>query len=663
MAREPALILSDDDFLALVREEADQSIGLDSDDELASNRETALNYLKGEMDIPSLPNRSTAVDTTFAEAVDTVMPDLMEILTGGDDVATFRPHGQEDEEAAAQETDYVNHVIFNENAGWRVLHDHIFDGLTAKIGVTKVWGEEDEEVSEEQFEGKTPLEAQLAEQGGGEVIDLIATEPDPITGEPLFNFTLRTVKPVGRGRLMAVAPEDFAFARDTTVIAETTYCSMRSRPRAQDLIADDYDPELVAELTPYGLLDDGVQQARDQGGEHDDAHASATSEHNLHQVEIREHYIRVDADGDGQPELWCVVTNADATLLLKREKASRVPFAVSTPFLMAHRLIGMSLYDKLREVQRIKTVLMRAMLDSAYFALNQRYEVAEGAGKANANTLNDLLNNVPGAPVRSVDGNAVRPLGGSALSFDVFGGLEFMSTVAEQRSGIVRNAQGLNPDTLHETKGGMQALMGAAQKRVRMIARVLAETGIKDIYLLMHDVVRTTAKASSVARLRGKWVEVDPSKWGARNDMTIEVGIGSGGREMELAALNMVAGAQERLVSLQGGADGPFVTAQNLYATAKKLAEKAGLKSADPYFTDPATAPPQQPKPDPDMEKAKLDADVTRYKVDQEMELKRYQIDREMELKREEIGLNAQVKAITGLGAGRGRVELGGDPG
>jgi hypothetical protein len=113
------MAITDEDLLNLVAEEARRSVGWDNDAELTRAREQALNYVKGEMpDVVAPPNRSQAVSTDIAEAVETILPDLVEIFTGGDDVAVFIPRGAEDEAAARQETDYVNHVIFNENDGW-----------------------------------------------------------------------------------------------------------------------------------------------------------------------------------------------------------------------------------------------------------------------------------------------------------------------------------------------------------------------------------------------------------------------------------------------------------------------------------------------------------------------------------------------------------------
>lgn len=662
------LILEDDDFLAIVRDERAQSVGFDNDDELADNREKALEYMKGEVDVPSLPNRSKAVDTTTPDTVETVLPDLMDIFTGGEDVAAFQPTGEEDVDAAAQETDYVNHIVFNENPGWLTLYTMFKDALISKIGVVKVWGEKYEDVEEEQFTGKTAAEiAVLEEMGVGDIEDVEAGDPDPQSPlDPLFNFRLVKRSEMGCVKIDAVPPEDFTVARDTVILADATYCAMRTRPRAQQLISEGYDPDDVEALTPYGGAEtDSMDQARDSAGENDEAVGISTTGYNLHTVEVIEHYVRVDADGDGQPELWCVVTNADETILLKKERVDRIPFAVVTPYIVTHRFYGMSLFDKLREIQRIKTVMLRMLLDSGSFAMNQRMEVA--MDRANQFTLADVLNNIPGAPIRSKTGEAVRAVGAGQLGFDVLGAMETVSVLGEQRSGVVRNAQGLNPDTLHETAKGAMVLMGAAQKRVRMIARIFAETGVKDLFLLVHAIARTTATRAKKVRLRNEWVEIDPSAWGSRNDMSIEVGVGSGGREQELAATNLIAADQEKLVTLQGGPEGPFVQPANIYNLAKRRATLAGAKSADQYFSDPSKykapeAPP--PPPDPDIVKAQMDNQTKRYQIDVDARLKQEQIATEAQLKREQIQMEARVKAFTGLSSGGGSaVHFGGEPG
>ena len=93
--------LGDAELLSILKAEKLNSVGFENGTELEKKRRKALEYSKGEMnDVPSLPNRSKAVSTDVADAIETVLPDLIEIFTGGEDVASFDPQGQEDEEAA-----------------------------------------------------------------------------------------------------------------------------------------------------------------------------------------------------------------------------------------------------------------------------------------------------------------------------------------------------------------------------------------------------------------------------------------------------------------------------------------------------------------------------------------------------------------------------------
>jgi hypothetical protein len=73
------------------------------------------------------------------------MPSLMDIFAGSDEVVRFEPVGLEDEAAAQQETDYVNHVFMQQNPGFMILYSFIKDALLSKTGIVKVWWEEREE--------------------------------------------------------------------------------------------------------------------------------------------------------------------------------------------------------------------------------------------------------------------------------------------------------------------------------------------------------------------------------------------------------------------------------------------------------------------------------------------------------------------------------------
>lgn len=578
---------TDQSLLALVSDERKQSIGFDNDAVLNRAREKALNYYKGEMpDIAYIEGRSSAISTDIADAVETILPDLIEIFTS-EDAAAFLPRGEEDEEAAEQETDVINHVFYNENDGFMILYSVFKDALLSKTGVFKVYSEEYDE--SEEFEGKAPGEAAAIINANGE-----AALKDKVQAED-GTWSFRVERKGKKACVRSVAPEDFTVSKDTVSLRNTPYCAHRSRLRAYELLEDGYPRDKVDKLTAYGAPSDEVDRARDTAGE-DDKTVVGQGDRRL--VEVIEHYIR------RKGKYTRVVTNADETILLEREEVSRNPFSAVTPYPTTHRFYGESVADRLMEIQRIRTALTRIAMDSAYFALNGRSQI--NMNLINEWTIPDLLTNAPNMPVRTQGEGAVTPLATAPLGFDPFSALEYFSTQAEQRTGIVRNAQGLNPDTLHDTATGAMEMVAAAQKRVRLIARILAETGIKDMFLNLHALIRETASGPMKARLRNKWVEFDPTSWGARSDMTIEIGVGASGKEAQVAMLQAGMQTMQEIVALQGGANGPMVTLQNAYNMTKRFYEKGlGFKNADLYLTDPSAPPkpgdppPEPPAPDP----------------------------------------------------------------
>ncbi len=669
--------MDDESLLAILANERKNSIGFDHDDTLAKEREMALNYAKGVMnDIPALPNRSKAVATVVSDAVETILPDLVEIFTG-EDVATFAPKGPEDDEAAKQETDYIQHVFFDQNPGFMVLYSMFKDACLSKTGVVK-WRWEPTQYGEtEVFENRTAVEAQSLQQHG----EIVRVEPQEAVDdqiEPLFTIELRQVINPGCVKVEAFPPEDFTVGADTVRLAEATYCALRTRRRAQDLILEGVPEELVDRLTAYNETDEAIEQARDTA---DETEERPDGVGNLRMVEVVEHYIRLDG------QLLRVMTGNDEAVLIDKEEVEEIQVAAITPYIVTHRFYGESVADKLLEIQRIQTVLTRMALDSAYFALNQRMSVDES--KASEHTLSDLMRNEPMMPIRMKQAGAVTPIQSPGLSFDAFGALEYFETMAEKRTGIVRNAQGLNPDTLHETAKGMATLVSAAQKRIRLIARIFAETGVKDMFLGIHSLVRRNVSQAQKARLRNKWVEIDPTSWGARNDMTIEIGLGSSGREAELQALEMLGNITRELIQLQGGPDGPYVTPQNLYNFSTRFVDKLGFKAPEQFVSDPSQQPQQQPKQDPaqaeaqaklafeqqklalqveaDKAKAQADVEIAREKMNADIALAKYKADGELALKERQLAAELAMKerlAVIGASSpNQHSVQMGGVPG
>ena len=700
--------MTEDELLSAVRSEFRRSVGLGStnSDELTASREKALNYYKGKTpDIKDQPNRSTAVDTAVAEAVDTVLPDLVEIFIGGDDIATFTPQGPNDETAAQEESDFVKHVVTAQNPGFLLFNTAFKDALLTRTGVFH-WYWETKEVTE-------PV-AQVAQEWGEQIAavarQISGQEVEIEEGEGVSTITRKRTK--ARVVVCAVPSEDFTVAEDTVELKDATYCAMRARPRVQDLIARGIDAAKARALKPYSNPDETVSEARDEAGE-GEARYAGDGETDLRQVEVLCHYIRL-LEGD-ELKIWKVETDGENTVILSKDEVTAIHFGALTPYMNPHRFYGESVADKLFEIQRIKTTLLRMFLDSGYFALNQRMEVA--MSRANEFTISDLLRNEPNMPVRSVNGDAVRPLGAGGLGFDALAALEYTAVMGEQRTGIVRNAQGLNPDTLHDTMGGAMALMTNAQKRVRYIARTFAETGVKDLFLGVHAMLREGYGSADDSleppqyKAGKDWRTANPAAWSERDGIDVQVGVGSAGREHDLAVMNQILQMQERAVAHQGGLNGPLVTADNVYNALKRFAQAGNQKAPELFFSDPKEAKPQETKPDPALiqaqaemqmkqadaaanlqlkaqenqaklaleeQKAQQDFELQQQRIAgdlalkrettaAELQMKREQLGAELELKREIAVMNAEVARETGHMRNDtvhvSDVEVGGDPG
>ncbi len=141
------------DLKAMLAAEKSDALASMGSAKLAEDRADAMDYYIGDMskDMPAQDGRSRTVSTDVADTIEGLMPALMDIFAGSDEVVRFEPVGPEDEEAAQQETDYVNHVFMQRNPGFMTLYSFVKDALLSKVGIVKVWWEEREEEQRETY--------------------------------------------------------------------------------------------------------------------------------------------------------------------------------------------------------------------------------------------------------------------------------------------------------------------------------------------------------------------------------------------------------------------------------------------------------------------------------------------------------------------------------
>src|ERR1700730_3296220 len=176
------------DLKAMLASEKSNALAAISAARLMEDRADAMDYYLGDMDndMPPQDGRSKAVSTDVSDTIEGLMPSLMDIFAGYDEVVRFDPVGPDDEAAAAQETDYVNHVFMQQNPGFMVLYSFIKDALLSKVGIVKVWWEEREEEERETYYDLTDdqfaLLAQAAAESEGALKIVAHTVHEPAAG-------------------------------------------------------------------------------------------------------------------------------------------------------------------------------------------------------------------------------------------------------------------------------------------------------------------------------------------------------------------------------------------------------------------------------------------------------------------------------------------------
>ncbi len=692
---------------------------------LSAERAHAMDYYNGDMshDMPAQEGRSRAVSTDVADTIDGLMPSLMEIFAGSDDVVRFEPFGPEDVAAAEQETDYVNHVFMQQNPGFLILYSFIKDALLSKVGIVKVWWEEREEESRETYlDQPDDAFALLVADPDIEIVahserpdpsfrpvatspqlpaGVPVAQPDPVPGnvpsdapapdvpalaapasiepaEPddvpipmLHDVTVVTRKTVAQARVQGVPPEEFGISRFARSLRDCGYCFHEVIRREEDLIADGYDRDEIKAIPSYTMLSNPEELARDTVDEHLAAGGDEGINEVNRQIKITEHYVRMDYEGNNKPALYRVTTGGDQGEVLTRNGEPEIvqvdvpPFAAMTPVIVTHRFFGRSIADLVMDIQRIKTALLRSILDNAYLAVNPRVEVSEA--HATETTLDDLLVSRPGGIVRTKMPGGVNWQTVPAIAGEIFPVLAYADSTREWRTGVNRQAQGLDANALQNTSAtAAMQVYSAAQARMKLIARIFAETGIRDLFSLLHATIRKHGSRDATVRLRNQWVTVDPRDWKKRVDLTINVGLGTGGKSERLAHVMAVINLQKE--ALAGGLTN-LVTVQNLYNSAAEVVKLVDLKNVDQFFTDPKTQAPPQPKPDPKLmqiqTQAQLDAAQAQGQLtmldrkaqrDAALAQQRFELDRQLALLQHELAMRDQqfrhVQAAVGAAGG-----------
>ena len=354
--------------------------------------------------------------------------------------------------------------------------------------------------------------------------------PSPVT----HDVTIVSTRKLAQARVMGVPPEEFGIERGARCIRDCNYCFHEVVTKTESqLIAEGFDENQVKSLGDYTGNTEIETLARDSVDEHFSI-SSGEVNSAARLVRITEHYVRMDYEGEGRACLYQVITGGDQSEILRKDGKEcitpfdAIPFAATTPVPITHRFFGRSIADLVMPVQREKTALKRGALDNLYLHNNPRVEVAEGM--AGPNTLDDLLVSRPGGVVRTKQPGGLNWQVVPDITSSVYPMMQYLDAELETRTGLAKQTQGLDANALqNQSATAVAQVFSASQMRMKLIARLMAE-GVRDIFSLLHATIRKHGQQQQTVRLRNAWINVDPRGWKTRDDMTINVGLGAGGK-------------------------------------------------------------------------------------------------------------------------------------
>jgi hypothetical protein len=637
--------ITDDELVARVNSEIADALGYN--DTITSQREKAMEYYYGLPLGNEVDGRSQYVDSSVMDTIEWIKPSLMRVFASSDEMVVFNPVGPEDVEAAEQATDYVNYIFNKDNSGWEVLYTWFTDALLQKNGIIKCWWDEYEEWNREEYNALDEQEFNaLILNPSVEVVEHTPYQDDY---GMKHDVVLSRKAYVGKVRVENVPPEEFLISREAKTIEDARFTCHRVLKTLSELRGMYPDEDL--EPIDLGSGEDmHVYENELARFDYDDSKGLpwgdgniVSNDETLQTYWLHESFMRLDYDGDGIAELRKVCSVGQK--VLANEPIDRIPFVSLTPIKIPHKFFGLSIADLVMDIQEIKSVLMRNLMDNMYNQNFGRYAVLEG--QAN---LDDLLTQRPGGVVRVKSPNAIMPLATPQLEQASFSMLDYLDKLRESRSGVNKFSQGLNENALtsHTTATAVAATMTAAQSRVELIARCFAETGVKELMKTIYELVLKNQDHQRVVMLRNKWVPVRPDMWKDQYDCTVSVGIGNGNRDQQLMHLTTML--QFAGDAMRGGLK--IVSEKNMYNMGAALVKNMGFQNVDDFLTDPESVPPE-PDPREQMEQAELQL------KQKELEIKAADIQvKQMKIQQDaaEAQVDAQLKvAELNLEAQQGR--------
>jgi len=585
--------MSEDDIQGIVSDAVSSAVDF-VESEIAESRIKAQRYFEGEVDIGEEEGRSKIVATKVRDTVRAIKPSLMRVFLSSENPVEYVPTSQQEVSMADQATRFA-HYRFNELNGYTLLNDAIHDALVKKVGVIKTYWEDYSEATIHTYSNLTEEELSVIVNEEGVTVIEQTSEMEMSLDDygmemeaPKYELKISHQKDSGKLCIESVPPEEFYVDRNAKSVEDAYVIAHKTEMTVSDLVSMGYDYDTVSELSGNSTDDTFADEEAFERSGFDQAGDEDIKDPSMKLIEVTEAYMKIDAYGTGQATMHRFILGGGNQELLDFEPWGEVPFAIFEIDPEPHTFFGRSIADLIMNDQDSSTAMLRGMMDNVALVNNPSIDVVEGQVN-----MDDIMNNEIGSIRRVKVQGAIQPSVIPFVAGQTLVAMQYLDDEIQVKTGVTKASMGLDPNALQNTTAtAAQLTAQAGAGQIEVIARNLAEGGMKRLFKLILKLLVENSCEETMMRMNGQYIPIDPRSWNTTMDVTVNVGLGTGQEDVKQAALNQALQIQMQIWQAYGPANG-LVTMTGIRHTLSDMLVSAGIRNTDRYF-NPMTPEQEQ---------------------------------------------------------------------
>lgn len=517
---------------------------------------------------------------------DCILPSLMEAFTGCEYPLSVKGVNADDDERAEKIQQLVTYQLERKNAFQPWVHAEANTALKENWAIAKVyWKREEAHTPMEMMMSIDDQDASIALMNAAAAGLADIKKMEPLKEAPdLMKVEYTDIRVKANHPVVEFLPSsEFRFTPDAPELQGCKFVAQRKivtgdylKRKEIDGIYKNIDKALEeygeGDTAPSGLDQDNDLERSDKSNRpKDDDKASK-------EVELYEAYINVDYNDDGISERLIVHAVGDNLIRVANNDFEEIPFFICCSDYDPNRIFPLtSMAEAFEQQQDLKTAMIRQVIINTSKNNAPRIFVNEQKTDMDALISGDEVIPTQGNPNELIMTPPSLPL--SSITMEL---INYAQNEIEAQSGSTRYNQGLDSNSLNKTATGVTAIMGAAEKRNKLMARAIAERFFIPIFKFIIKLNQMYLEDEQMVRLTNQNVTIRREDLDIDYDLIVNVGQGAGTREAQIQYLMYtLQSLYPQLVSMG------IANSKSFYNLVCKLLEALGLRDTTSYLMDP----------------------------------------------------------------------------